>query len=77
MKSESLLQKMESVGLMFFTKSVLIESKYKIRGNYLTFFKYKFFVFAWSDVKNKINIVPTKTENTVVTSKTSIISPGK
>ena len=38
--------------------------------NYLTFFKYKFFVFAWSDVKNKINIVPTNTENTVVTSKT-------
>ena len=44
---------------------------------YLAFFKYKFFVFAWSDVKNKINIVPIKNENIIVMPTSSIISLGR
>ena len=44
---------------------------------YLAFFKYRFFVFAWSDVNNKINIVPTRNEKIIVKPKTSIISLGR
>ena len=49
----------------------------KLFKTYLAFFKYRFFVFAWSDVNNKINIVPTKNEKIIVKPTTSIISLGR
>ena len=45
--------------------------------SYLAFFKYRFFLLARSNVNNITNIVPTKNENIVVTSKTVTISLGR
>ena len=59
----------------FFLNSTLYKDKlFKI---YLAFFKYRFFVFGWSDVNNKINIVPTRNEKIIVKPITSTISLGR
>ena len=51
--------------------------KDKLFKIYLAFFKYRFFVFAWSDVNNKINIVPTRNVKIIVKPTTSTISLGR
>ena len=54
-----------------------LPSKENLNSIYLAFFKYRFFVFASSDVNNKINIVPIKNEKIIVKPTTSTISLGR